>query len=249
MPSACVVFALAGVDLPAVLVHNAIGQERGRIRLRSLNRRNGFTLIELLVVIAIIAILAAILFPMVTGAKESGRRTACLANMRQLFIGVTMYATDNNGRSPNPRVCVTQPSWEGAQCVHGTINFGQGQIFRYVRNTDVYLCPTDRNRDAPETWQGKAYPLSYSMNCDFINEDTLQVLVLDVCRRTRDVLLFIHESRGTINDGDFNWRDSDMPSNVHYDGTTLIYLDGHAAKRSYKELKAEKGTKHWDPLF
>lgn len=39
-----------------------------------------------------------------------------------------------------------------------------------------------------------------------------------------------------------------MPYDVHYDGTTLIYLDGHATKLSYKQLKAEKGTKRWDPL-
>jgi prepilin-type N-terminal cleavage/methylation domain-containing protein len=216
--------------------------------LRSPGRHNGFTLIELLVVIAIIAILASVLFPVVSGAKESARRTQCVANMRQLFQGVTLYAADNCGRSPNPRVCVAKPSWEGSSGVGSAVYPEKGQIFRYVRNRDVYLCPTDRNSAAPKTSLGKAYPLSYSMNYTFINEKTKQVLVIDCCRKTRDVLLFIHEDRATINDGDFNWRASDMPSNVHYDGTTLIYLDGHATKLSYKELRAEKGTNRWDPL-
>lgn len=62
--------------------------------------RHGFTLIELLVVIAIIAILAAVLFPVLSNAKERGREANCLNNLKQLMVAVRQYCDDHNGIMP-----------------------------------------------------------------------------------------------------------------------------------------------------
>src|SRR5947207_1265038 len=85
-----------------------------------------FTIIELLVVIGIIAILAAMLLPVVTRAKEAGRRIACLNNLKQLRLALTMYADDNDGQFP-PRFA---PFW-------------MTRLQRYYTDVRLLRCPTD----------------------------------------------------------------------------------------------------------
>ena len=73
-------------------------------------RSKGFTLIELLVVIAIINILAGMLLPSLTRAKEQARRTACLNNLRNIGLALAMYAGESDGFYPPEDSSPTEPN-------------------------------------------------------------------------------------------------------------------------------------------
>ena len=116
--------------------------------------RRGFTLIELLVVIAIIALLAAILFPVFSRARENSRRTACLSNLKQIGIALLQYQQDYDG--------TITADWYGSyevitvggkEVVAGTTatnpkGTGYGNykwmdaIFPYIRSEQIFSCPS-----------------------------------------------------------------------------------------------------------
>jgi len=94
--------------------------------------KNAFTLIELLVVIAIIAILAAILFPVFATAREKARQSACLSNLKQIGLAYTQYEQDYDETVP-----------QGSSTSYGWGRGWAGQIYPYVKSTQVFLCPDD----------------------------------------------------------------------------------------------------------
>ena len=95
-------------------------------------RHTAFTLIELLVVIAIIAILAAILFPVFAQAREKARSISCLSNMKQIGLGVAQYEQDYDEFTP------------GGLNGYGGGSGYAGQIYPYVKSTQVFRCPSDQ---------------------------------------------------------------------------------------------------------
>lgn len=226
----------------------------GRLGGLGVGKSIGFTLIELLVVIAIIAILAAILFPIIVSAKEHGRQTVCLDNLKQLGLAMRQYCDDNNGRMPNCGTWmsnftgVNEPDWCGGQfgsAAVGTQVYPEnGQIWRYTRTRTIYLCPTDKNFKAKHANNVKNYNLSYSMNW-FLYHYPIDTMP---GHKLKSVLMLIHESRDTINDGLLLWNQShadDMPDNVHYNGTTALFVDCHAKWLPYNELVRQRDADVW----
>ncbi len=99
------------------------------------NRSRGFTLIELLVVIAIIAILAAILFPVFSAAREKARQTTCASNEKQLGLAFLQYCQDFDEMVPAS--CLGGPT-----CIYPGGGWATC-LYPYVKSKDVYKCPDD----------------------------------------------------------------------------------------------------------
>jgi prepilin-type N-terminal cleavage/methylation domain-containing protein/prepilin-type processing-associated H-X9-DG protein len=101
------------------------------------NSKRAFTLIELLVVIAIIAILAAMLLPALSRAKQNAWSSSCLSNLKQIGLGMRMFADDNDDRYPKSGGSIV---WNFTD-PNSTSNGWMPQIFSYVQNTNVFHCP------------------------------------------------------------------------------------------------------------
>ncbi|MGD0539530.1 MAG: H-X9-DG-CTERM domain-containing protein [Verrucomicrobiota bacterium] len=145
-----------------------------------------FTLIELLVVIAIIAILAALLLPALSRAKDRAHTVACMNNLRELELCLQLYVTDNNDYFvPNNSVAVgsfgtNAPtvdnrglSWlpdGSARTEIDPSNIISGLLFQYNRSLPIYHCPADRSTlQTPDgqllpQLRWRSYNLSQSVN-------------------------------------------------------------------------------------
>ncbi len=214
----------------------------------------GFTLIELLVVIAIIALLAAILFPVFSRARENARKSACLNNLKQLGLGFQQYTQDYDEMLP-----------AGNSAANGFWGEGwAGGIYPYVKSTQIYRCPNDTTAPsaAPNVNQ-----VSYANNINLnylgcnsgpaaalanIQKPARQVLLTETQGTTTDVTNIV-ENRSCATPGDTGcWQNAvngsdgsvKMGTGItggrslgsytlfttnprHFDGANYLLIDGH----------------------
>ncbi len=202
-------------------------------------RRSGFTLIELLVVIAIIALLAAILFPVFSRARENARKSSCANNLKQIGLGIYQYLQDYDEYYMPPQPLTA--STPGAGATFMTL------AMPYVKNPQVFVCPSGSRTPATAAmgdgkdyfWRAPAPPWrsasegGYGVNINVIGTFTPAFHMSDATQPTTTALAF-----------DCGWYSGSSPLfdvNVygaarHLDGINYAYMDGHV-----KWLKVRDG--------
>jgi prepilin-type N-terminal cleavage/methylation domain-containing protein len=238
-----------------------------KINSRRTFRPRGFTLIELLTVIATIAILAALLLPVLNKAKIKAQRTTCLSNLRQLGLAWAIYKDDNSGflvesypldrsgTGVNPDVWVQGDMTKADQAGNADL-IRQGKLFPYNQSVPLYHCPTDKGVSI----NGQLVPTvrSYSMNCNMGARDpglgpipdTTTNYVLFYAKdtdvpRPSQTWVMIEEDERSINDGFFVtdpiagvWFDFPAISiNRHNYSFALDFVDGHSEIWHYTDSR------------
>lgn len=205
-------------------------------------RRRGFTLIELLVVIAIVAILAALLLPVLGSAKQKGAAIACLSNVKQLQTAWSLYVDDDNELLVSNNCPDTDPAlnWVAGRADLDTtpVNIVNGALFKYTPALAVYHCPSDHALVQGTTTQRFR---SYSMSYPWMAGDNSAWGYQHVNYKESDIRypapslasVFFDESAITINNCGLGIRPAgaggwwDLPGSRHSKGCTISFADGH----------------------
>jgi len=227
--------------------------------------QKAFTLIELLVVIAIIAVLMAVLMPALHRAREGGKRTQCLGNLKQLTLGWSMYADENDDRLVNGATgfSYSNQSWGDHSKELSWVNtfdnsnwdvqiqgIREGALYPYVKNEKMFRCPTGRRG------QAITYSIMFSMNA--VNHPWSQGVKGAHVKKRSEILPNLAQRLVFIDEG-FMTSDAyavyyhleqwfDNAPVRHGDGATLSFADGHVDYWKWKGIDTIKHARDYENL-
>jgi len=211
--------------------------------------RLGFTLIELLVVIAIIAILAAILFPVFAKARAKAREIACISNLRQLGMSITMYAEDCDGLYPyavDPADYMTPEIWANSgdptiQVFHDQIPFIthiNDALAPYTKSKEMFHCPADFGFDVEDFTGRFIDPSGNPANASpssFKKFGTSYYYRTEIAARHAGEQTFQRPAEvNVLFDGAGKWHGTDIPPALRYN---VGFADGHAKSETFDQLQ------------
>ncbi len=235
----------------------------------------GFTLVELMVVIAIIAILAAILFPVFSKARERARATACQSNLRQLGMALRQYVMDNDETYPGgPYVYLLNMDVPDDKCGGTAVPQYTGAnypstiftvLFPYITNEGIQVCPSRSGFCYPQQFRETLSARSsyaYNYLCwnqrseGEIRDPVYQVLMCD-CRSAWvdfDAAIWRYIGDPTLIESNLScW---------HNEKFNVLFGDGHVKLRDPKTMLYDEWFANkrlvadpayhqpiWDPVF
>jgi prepilin-type N-terminal cleavage/methylation domain-containing protein/prepilin-type processing-associated H-X9-DG protein len=227
-----------------------------------MRKQKAFTLIELLVVIAIIAVLMAILMPALNRAREQGKRTVCMSNLKQLMLAWVLYADDHDqsivnsctvlgtGKHPSSEPCWlyfhNEPSEQTR--IDGV---KKGSLFPYVNDLNLYKCPTGIRGEV------NTYGIVDAMNGEMeyqIVPKSVYIFRKTGIRRPGERFVFVDEGRTTTQSWTVPYAQErwwDPPPVRHGNGSNWGFADSHVEYwkwRDYRTTQLGKQEGNWNDL-
>lgn len=215
--------------------------------MENINAIRAYTLVEMLIVVSVIALLSAILFPVINRARESGRNTMCKNNLKQLGLSLQMYASDNGN---------TLPLWWNAGFDPNLNNRDETpplngicwtqRLYPYFKNWDLVHCPdASVDRDSHSDLDGFDFKGMNTGRPDYDFNANLCGLNESLVAAPSNVATFadknafsgyMFQSHGRAS----SW--AGAGADRHFDGSNVAFYDGHVKWISVNTVILGGGT-------
>lgn len=219
----------------------------------------GFTLIELLIVITIIAVLAALLFPVLSKVSESSRTTKCTSNLRQLGVAAVLYGNEHNNELPVGLADTSGNVPPGSLCWYDGLAYYLGRPERYAPGTAkpiplpaVFACPSNSaahksaaTPTADPAWPQWPYTGDYGYN-SYLNPQRLAPAPaaanlpskFSQLSHPAQTLMICEVAYQNQWDRITLYKKPGLLGMRHSGADNMLWADGHVSRMTYDELKA-----------